>query len=999
MLRLQKNIAKSHADLLIDRYQRLRAWALQLTEHDPERAQELLQDFFVHFTVSHPELDSIQDLDSYLFVVMRNLHLSHVRSASRTSQRVLSIVEFDSAEVGLWAADTRDRIRMQDELRAVCRYACLRKESSKAGSVLILRFFHGYYPEEIARVLRVTRPSVKEHLRLARAEARVYLDDPERLTFLQDPEAAPAPKANVDQSAEDISSELRSAIFSCRLGECLTDRRLREIYDEEINTGPDCKTLAHIVSCSDCLDEVNAMLGLPLLASRNSIDTIGKDTRRKGGPGGGAPGGGPAKSFVGRYLRRAKQIIQHEPQELCVAVNGYLQGSQKVSSERNELTLVVDNSEAIGFVEVFSEQGIRLLLLNVDPLPGGAVKQTERVELSEGRTIDASLSFNTAWPTIHVLYHDPTLSAEYAVEPEAEKTALSFPSSAEEGTLLATKLPQQPKQMWRRVWRSLGDWSFWLRPGTITAVAALLLVAAMLTLLLHRAPDVPNRALEVLSQSRAAEQVQAAQPNQVLHRTLYMEEWIASQLRSRQRIELWQKGATEISARRVYDIDGRLQNGEWRRADGSHLLFNHGQKLRSAPARDPTAAPTSAEMWRASPSAQEFMALIASRGDGSGASSVQIEERPNAYLLSFADKSASSGLIEARVAISRSDLRAVGQTLVIREGGELREYRFTEAAYEREAVSDVAPSVFEPDPALLGGATRVVAPLEPLKATDANPSHAPATVPVASLELEVDVLRKLNQVNALSGEQIALTRTPAGQLRVQGIVDTEERKAEILRALASVKNDPAVVVEIETATAAAGRQKQTFGPAQPTSVESVTLDRTEALPVAPELRRYFAQRGISPSQVENEMEDFSKEMVARARTLRRDALALKQVAVRFSDSQLQQMDPARRAEWKEMIRARARRVAQEANSLLQDLGPIFPGLQAGGAKPDLSLDNEAGISRAADKLFGLTVGCEQSVNQSFSIYSTGSHDPPVKSAAFWRVLASVEQIADRISRF
>src|SRR5574341_851997 len=324
MLRLHKNAADSHADLLIGRYERLRAWALQLTEQDPERAQELLQDFFVHFTVTRPELNSIQDIDSYLFVVMRNLHLSQVRSANRSSQRMLSIVEFDSVEVGLWAADPRDRIRMQDELRAVCRYACRRKESSKAGSVLILRFFHGYYPEEIAKMLRVTRPAIKEHLRFARAEARAYLADPERLSFMQDDKVLRTPKINSDQSAEDLSGELRNAIFDSRQGQCLTSKEQREFYDAENVGGPDCKTLAHIVSCSDCLDGVNAMLGLPLLSSRYPVDTIGKDTRRRGGPGkgtgGGAAGGGPERSFVNKYLRRAKQVIQHEPEELCVAV-------------------------------------------------------------------------------------------------------------------------------------------------------------------------------------------------------------------------------------------------------------------------------------------------------------------------------------------------------------------------------------------------------------------------------------------------------------------------------------------------------------------------------------------------------------------------------------------------------------------------------------------------------------------------------------------------------
>jgi len=60
------------------------------------------------------------------------------------------------AETGLRTIDPRDQIQVHDELRRVYQYACARKETSKAGSVLILRFFHGYYPSEIAKLLRLT---------------------------------------------------------------------------------------------------------------------------------------------------------------------------------------------------------------------------------------------------------------------------------------------------------------------------------------------------------------------------------------------------------------------------------------------------------------------------------------------------------------------------------------------------------------------------------------------------------------------------------------------------------------------------------------------------------------------------------------------------------------------------------------------------------------------------------------------------------------------------
>src|SRR5438045_4178915 len=130
-------VTPTHVDLFVTHYDQLRRWALKLSEHDEMRAEDLLHDFFLHFTVSRPDLDNIGNLEGYLYVVMRNLHLSQVRRATRTPLRQLSVVEYDTVDLGFWASDPRDRIRMQDELGAVCQYACIRKESSKAGSVLI----------------------------------------------------------------------------------------------------------------------------------------------------------------------------------------------------------------------------------------------------------------------------------------------------------------------------------------------------------------------------------------------------------------------------------------------------------------------------------------------------------------------------------------------------------------------------------------------------------------------------------------------------------------------------------------------------------------------------------------------------------------------------------------------------------------------------------------------------------------------------------------------
>jgi DNA-directed RNA polymerase specialized sigma24 family protein len=68
MLNPQKAATAIHAESFIQRYERLHGWALQLTERDHERAEDLLHDAFIQFTLSRPDLASIDDLDSYLYV-------------------------------------------------------------------------------------------------------------------------------------------------------------------------------------------------------------------------------------------------------------------------------------------------------------------------------------------------------------------------------------------------------------------------------------------------------------------------------------------------------------------------------------------------------------------------------------------------------------------------------------------------------------------------------------------------------------------------------------------------------------------------------------------------------------------------------------------------------------------------------------------------------------------------------------------------------------------
>src|SRR5262245_44223323 len=222
-------IAPSHDELFLERYSRLMGLSLGLTGHNRELAEDLVHDAFVQFTLMRPRLDSINNIDGYLYGMLRNMHLSHLRAA-RTKDNGLRLVDYDTVDLSLGAVSYLNDITARDELRAICRFACTRKETSKAGSVLILRFFQGYYPAEIALVIASPRKAVDDWIRIARREAKLWLRNslpPAQRDQLR--EARELRFTPCHTTAEFVR-DLRTAVFSSASGRCLTDSELEELY-------------------------------------------------------------------------------------------------------------------------------------------------------------------------------------------------------------------------------------------------------------------------------------------------------------------------------------------------------------------------------------------------------------------------------------------------------------------------------------------------------------------------------------------------------------------------------------------------------------------------------------------------------------------------------------------------------------------------------------------------------------------------------------------------
>jgi RNA polymerase sigma factor (sigma-70 family) len=985
---------EQHEELFLERYQQLRAWAWQLTENNRERAEDLVHDTYIQFTLTRPDLNAIGNLNGYLYTMMRNLYVSQLRRSQRKQARTLSIIDYDSAEIGLRTADPHEQIQVQDALRQICQYACVRKQTSKAGSVLIMRFLHGYYPREIAQVALSTRQAVEERLRIARNEARQYLQDPKSLRFLSEEptETIQVLRSGFAQTTDQLLNELRQTIFDSRQGDCLTARQIEKLYREVEKSVVDNTLLAHLVSCRQCLDEVNRTLNLPLLGERFTTDTLGPDTRSKGGDDGdgssrGGPTGGASEVERRECRRRASAVSEHRPAELCISINGYRMAAQKVGSELNEQTLSINVAEKIEFVEVFSEQDVRLLFLSVEDLE----QQSARVRLSDSRSLEATLNDGAPWPTLQVVYSDPLLRGESAQQDLAADStplrSLSPVTNIPDEGLHSRK--QRSTNVIAGLWRRFAVVGFWLRPEVVTAGVALILITALFVSRLH----VPTAsAAELLQRSIAIDEAAAGNPLAVIHRSINLEERRVNggDLVAHHRIEVWQSAAQGIKLRRLYDDQNTVIAGEWTKEDGTSTLYQRGAspQARTSPEIAAQAILQTKELWRLDTSAKNFSQLVG------GPEDITVEETTDTFVLSYQSNPGSSqSLLGAKLTLNRTDLHATEQTLTVLRDGEAYAYRFIESGFERKATGPLAPGLLQPEPELLGlseedkdGADR-----QGVSPAQTAPSVSHPAGAFASVELEIEVTYLLNQIKANLGEQVSLARTSGGALRVEALVETERRKKEILHALGPIMNNPAVKVEVSTVDEAVKRQPERSQPSAATVREVEVTDNR--IPADPQLRAYFSARLVGSAAIDQEIERYAKRTMSRSRQALQQASALKRLVRRLSSEEIRALTPEARTKWLAMIREHAQAYQREVRALQQELGSVFGGSASATHQETVS---EANLTQLADRLVQLSYANDEAVRSAFTISADGRTALAIKSPQFWSSLTNAETLAAAI---
>lgn len=264
-------------EAFLKRYDSIYKWGLYITKHNRELTEDLVHEVYVKFMTASRNKLTIESFDKYLFVALRNSYLSHLKRFNRRGVNNLAVIDFESVDHALLAVDPEDQIRARESLRAVCQYACCRKKTSISAGVLILRFFHGYYLNEVALILRSSRNVVDVRLRAARREAAAYLHSPAAVSLDSDKTVRRQLADNLFRSYQDTIDEFRQTIFAAREGVCLEGDALETAF-QTADSKANRERLAHLVSCASCLNKINSSLRLPPLSERHPLDTLGKET-------------------------------------------------------------------------------------------------------------------------------------------------------------------------------------------------------------------------------------------------------------------------------------------------------------------------------------------------------------------------------------------------------------------------------------------------------------------------------------------------------------------------------------------------------------------------------------------------------------------------------------------------------------------------------------------------------------------------------------------------
>ena len=351
---------------------------------------------------------------------------------------------------------------------------------------------------------------------------------------------------------------------------------------------------------------------------------------------------------------------------------------------------------------------------------------------------------------------------------------------------------------------------------------------------------------------------------------------------------------------------------------------------------------------------------------------------------------------EAVFSVRASDWHPVEQKLTVKSTNGTEVYELLETESEVVSLNQLSPAIFGNAPAVVAKAETKPSPsLSPKASTEPGALLPGVVASAATADLEVEVLRLLHDAGADLGEQINVNRTSNGAVRVTGIVETDQRKKEIVAALISVAGNPAVEIDVETVAEAVSKQKQKSS----TSPHAFTSEGVEIqgrnIPAEPQLRAYFEQRS---SDIDGAVRQFAADMVAQSRQAMQHLGAMKRLVNQFSDDRLEALTPDARSKLLGLLRDHAHAYQEQSALLRRKLKPVFFAGASEDLPPGPVISSDRELKRFVQELFALAAANDQVIRSAFTVTSETARFTAINSPQFWQSMTKTEALAAAISR-
>jgi RNA polymerase sigma factor (sigma-70 family) len=716
-------------------YAWLLRWAMHFTGNDRAAAEDLVQETFVRLLLAWDTLRDLDDLEPLLYSYLRYTHLSEQRNSQRQALARLSSADFDTLAVTLRSASIRtaqnlDQIEVQNELRSILDFLLWRKQSARFASMFLLRFFHGYFPEEIASICLAKRFSVDLGLRQARRELKTHLADPHRLRVLGRAPFAEQKPIRIAVPMEQFEEELRLRIFQWNNGACPSPEEFECIYSAQNPRGMETGVLAHVVACEHCLDNVSRRSGAPPPTARSMDESLSRAPRSIS-----KKNSATVKQKLARIFaegeNRMREIYEHRPTELMIALNAQVVAVRDIDARASRATLKVETHsvQTLELIEIFSEDGLLLLSMPITSRPPKSDPEIHHaVQFSEDRMLSLAVRFTRDGALIEATYEDPH-GARECEEFEQVDAPVAMANSK------AGAMPDAPPRM-RGLsgLRRLLDGLLQHLTKTSVLVPGMALLSGLVLFLVLTVVNHERQRTDANQLLRAAVRAESVPPESGKSGAIL------------QRIQIRTSG--HAAQRNLYrDPAGKRKAKELSLSEDERIL-----RMKFAEAKLDWDDPLSAQGFR------DWHDQLYQQEDR--------VTRTGQNLLTVSTEAKEGAIAAETLTVEAGSLHTVARSVRLRDGETVE---VAELSYEAIPWGPEVEQWFEP----LAATSSAVHPASHVVPMPAAPPLTDEQLDVAELSAQ----KALQDLHA-DTERLELARSPSG-VTVKGVVETEERKTEI----------------------------------------------------------------------------------------------------------------------------------------------------------------------------------------------------------------------------